>query len=105
MTKLAQALASMFHECGITGVQDAWLEAKAKEIEELVRIPKYKVGDTIEWTDDFGDKHLMMVDRIEDDGKVVRYYNQKGRWIADFPTGLVKSVDDAKVENRMEEQQ
>ena len=58
------------------------------------------MGDIVETTDYFGDKHLVEVASIENDGKVLRYWTKNGTWFADFPTRLYKSVDDAKMENQ-----
>lgn len=105
MTQLAQLLGRLIRERGgYFPTNDKatfdWLEEKAREIEELVRIPKYKVGDIVETTDYFGGKHLVEVASIENDGKVLRYWTKDGTWFADFPTRLYKSIDDAKMENQ-----
>ena len=87
MTELAQLLGRLIREKGgILPSHDNWLEAKANEIENLVRatIPQYKVGDKVEILDLFGDPHIVKVTKVEETSNGhKRYYTDQASCFGD----------------------
>lgn len=91
MTQLAQLLGNIIRERGgYFPTNDKasfdWLEAKAKEVENLVRvtIPEYKVGDKVEILDLFGDPHIVKVTKVEETSNGhKRYYTDQASCFGD----------------------
>ena len=91
MTQLAELLARIIRaRGGYFSANDKaasdWLEAKAKEVESLVRAttPQYKVGDKVEILDLFGGPHIVKVTKVEETSNGhKRYYTDQASCFGD----------------------